>query len=307
MTLTDFPFYFLVAAVIQLLLLIFLKKEKIDSRNLYSLVILFAVQNGIYLAVSIVPQEYEVIVEILVRLFYVASILSMAYFLSYALEISRTKRSRYIYQIEQGVWAVTLCSVILSIFTDEIITGYRSLSFTVTAVQGDSYWVRQIQGILACLTACVVLAGEWAGLRQGAQKSRYLFLLAGYFSFAGSALMAAILMRYGGGTYFAVMFPFATTFFLCSIVYGNIKYRWLSDDQKRVLKKTDMSDEGQLSDIYSGFIEGRYSFTEASEKFDFLLLRHSYDKNDGNMMKAANEIGLARSTLYKKLQKYKLK
>jgi len=306
MALPQFTFYYLIAVLIQIFLLIFMRKEEFGTRYLYSLTVLIIVQNAIYLGVFFIPHSNTLSIEIFVRLFYAASAVSVACFLNYAIEICVIKPGHFARQIENGVWLVSLCIAILSVFSDELIVGYKPLSFTVTAVRGESFWAHQTNGVMAMITACALLYREWSSLQDMAKRKHCLFIFIAYLSIAVCTLTVTMIMRYGYELSFAITYPFSTTLSLCLIVYGNFKYGWISIT-RIAPEQLEISEHDQLTNIFTSYTEGKYSFNETSEKIDLLLLIHAYNKHDGNMMKTAEAMGLGRSTLYKKVQKYKLR
>jgi len=305
MIFSQFTFYYLAAILIQLLILRFIRKEDIGTRYLHALTIFFLVSNAIIFGGFLITRNVMNI-EILVRFYYATSSLSAACLLSHAIEVCNIKRSDFVRKIETGVWLVALCCVILSIFTDEIISGQRPRSFTATAIQGDLYWVFRTQIIMAVITAGVVLVRELSQLRDRARKMHCLFMLIAYLVTIFSVVIITALMHYGIEINFDTTFPFFTTFSLSLIVYGDFKYGWLGSTQP-IQKPHKVSDNDQLGDIFTKYTEGKLSFNEATEQIDLLLVNYAYNKHSGNMLKTAQAIGLGRSTLYKKVQKHKLK
>jgi len=304
---TQFYLYLFVAVLIQASLLLFIRKQGIGTQHLYLLTISYILQNAIFLGIHFISYENVIAIEILVRFFYALSFLSIAYFLSHAIEVCTVKPGGLTQQIENGVWIVALCGAILSIVTDEIITGFRYLLFTVTADQGEIFWIRLTHAILAMLTASVILIKEWVDQTDHTKKKHCLCLIIAYASFALFAVIVTMMMRYGVQISFALAFPFFSTFALCLITYGNFRYGWLTTPINNAPEQLEISEKSQLDNIFTNYTDGKYSFNEASEKIDLLLLMHAYNKHDGNMMKTAEAMGLGRSTLYKKVQKHKLR
>jgi len=77
--------------------------------------------------------------------------------------------------------------------------------------------------------------------------------------------------------------------------------------EKNIPESLETSESDQFNDIFTKYSQGKYTFNETMEKVDLLLLMHAYNKHNGNMMKTAKAMGLGRSTLYKKVQKHKLR
>ena len=299
--------YFLIGVLGDLWLLWFIWAKRIRYRNLYALVISFFSMNLMCLAIIFVPLDSEFLIEMLLRLFYIALFLSAAFFLSFAMQVStKWKERKFFAQIENGIWIVALCGPLLIIYSDEVVQGYRHITHTVTAVQGSNYWVVILHSFMALITAGAVLIIEWINLPPGRQKQRCLFVLTAYLIHIFCALIVVFMMRLGIDITMATTLPLSSIIFVSLIVYAELNYselalEFIEPDQE------SMSDTEKLNDIFNKYTTGVYSFNEATEKLDFLLLMHAYKKHDGNMMKTAKAIGLGRSTLYKKVSKYGLK
>jgi len=303
--------FYSLAVLFQISFLIFIRKEDIRTRYLRSNTILFIGINIVLFVIAITPSESSATLELMIRLFYIVSFLSAACFLSYAIQICVTKgRDDFTKQIENGIWIVALCGSILSILSDEIVQGYKPFAFTITAVQGDNYWLSMLHGVLALLTAATILIKEWLSLSAGDQKRRISFTLIAYLGHILSTVVIVTMMRTGSEITLAITLPFSTTIFLCLVLYADYRYAWDSVPKlaiKAAQKQHKMSENDQLIDIFAKYTAGKYLFNEATEKFDHLLLTHMYNKNQGNMLRTAKEMGLGRSTLYKKVEKHNLK
>ena len=122
-------------------------------------------------------------------------------------------------------------------------------------------------------------------------------------------MIVVALIRTGSEVSLAMTIPFSTSIFLCLVLYAEYKYAWDAVPKlatKETPEQLEMSENEQLLDIFAKYTAGKYLFNEATEKFDRLLLTHMYKKNDGNMLRTAKEMGLGRSTLYRKIEKHNL-
>lgn len=302
-----FSTYFLFAALVEIGLLLFVRAKGVQSQYLYGLLITFISLNLCILGFSMISPENEFIIELLLRLFYVGLFISAGCFLSYGIQVSEaTKELTYTAQIENGVWLVALCGSLLVVFSDEIVQGYRHITHSVTAIQGNNYWIVVVHSQLALLTAGVVLIREWWRLPAGRQRQRCFYALIAYLVHIVCAIIIALIMRFGSDINFSTTFPLSSVISLSLLIFGELKYA----ERKLERMKRDqgeMSDNEMLIDIFDKYEAGAYSFNEATEKVEYLLLIHAYKKHNGNMMRTAEAIGLGRSTLYKKVNKYGLK
>ncbi len=303
--------FFSLAILFQLSFLVFIKKEGIRTQYLRSNIILSIGINIILLIIVITPSGSSVIFELMIRLFYISLFFLSSYFLSYAIKICMTKGvDDFTKKIENGIWMVALCGSILSILTDEIVQGFKPFDFTITAIQGDNYWILVVHGVLAQFTAAAMLIKECLGSPSGGQKRRCSITLIAYLGQIITTMIVFTMMRSGSEITLAITLPFSTTVFLFLILYAEYRYAWDTVpklDPKETEEQLEMSENDQLIDIFAKYTEGKYLFNEASEKFDRLLLTHMYKKNHGNMLKTAKDMGLGRSTLYRKIEKHNLK
>ncbi len=308
MELTQLTLYFLTALLIQALLLIFMKKQDIGTRYLYLLGACFVTSNLTLLATTLTDPSNALALELQLRFRYVLLFVYAACFLSYAMQVCNNIDNNIIRQIENGLWIVAFCGAILSIATDEIVTGYRPLQIGITAIPGSSHWVALLHGLMALITSAVILAREWINLDDEDHKKHLLFTLIAYGTHAIVSASVILMLQYGSEINLTITFPLSATLALSLIVYGNFKFGWHTISKSNaVTQQSEVSEEKQLMDIFTTYVNGDCPFNEATEKFELLLLSHAYGKHDGNMMKTAKAMGLGRSTLYKKIQKYKLK
>ncbi len=308
MDLTQLTLYFLTAILIQALLLIFIKKREIGTGYLIFLGASFIGTNLCLLAMALTDQSNAMAVELLLRFSYVFLFFSAACFLSYALQVCDNIKSSFARQIENGLWVVAFCGAILSVVTDEVVAGYRPIPIGVTAIPGNIHWVALLHGLLALITSAMVLIREWISLEDDNHKRQRLFILTAYISHALISAGVVVMLQYGSEVNLTMTYPISTTLALCLIVYGDYNFGWLTlSKSSTATPRSELSDKHQLNDIFTSYSNGDYSFNEAAEKIELLLITHAYSKHNGNMMKTAEAMGLGRSTLYRKMQKYKLK
>jgi len=170
MTILQFTLYGSIAVLIQSILLVIMKRGGVGTLYLYLLIIFHVIQITILIFTYLIPAESAISLEILVRLFHALSMCSCACFLSHAIEICTLKPGGFIRRLESAVWIATFCCAILSIFTDEIVKGFKPVMNTVTAIHGDYFWVRPFQDILTILTASLILFREWLSLNSDPLK-----------------------------------------------------------------------------------------------------------------------------------------
>ncbi len=302
---------FSLAVIFQLSFLAFIRKKDISTRYLRSNIILSIGINIILFIVAITPSGGSAILELMVRLFYVSLFFLSSCFLSYAINTCMTQGiDDFTKKIENGIWIVALCGSILSVFTDEIVQGYKPFAFTITAIQGDNYWRLMVHGVLAQFTAAAILIRQRLSLPSGGQKRRYSITLIAYLGQIISTMIVVTMMQIGLEISLATTLPFTTTIFLYLILYAEYRYAWDTVPKlttKETPEQLEMSENDQLIEIFAKYTAGKYLFNEATEKIDRLLLTHMYNKNQGNMLRTARDMGLGRSTLYRKIEKHNLK
>ncbi len=297
--------YFL-AIFFSIFLLVYVRKAKLKTRFLFALIALFTALNITQLSIILIGHNDTFTVKLLGRLFYALLAFHGSVFFSYAIKVSSAKVSDLVHQIENGLWLTAFCIAVLSLLTDEIVKGFIPFSFTLTTVEGDNYWVALVHGFLASIAAVFILAQDWLKLRYEVHRGRSTLLLLAYAVHIFSLMFVVVLLRYGIEINVLMVYPYSSTFCLALVVYGEHKYR-LNTTHSVSTKQNEKTAYDQLVSIFTKYSEGTYTFNETSEKLDHLLITYQYDKHNGNIMQTAKAMGLGRSTLYKKMQKHKIK
>jgi len=243
MTILQFTLYGSIAVLIQSILLVIMKRGGVGTLYLYLLIIFHVIQITILIFTYLIPAESAISLEIICTL----------------------KPGGFIRRLESAVWIATFCCAILSIFTDEIVKGFKPVMNTVTAIHGDYFWVRPFQGILTILTASLILFREWLSLNSDPLKKHCLFLLTSYSCYTSLVVGVVYLMKAEIHIGFSMLFPLGSTFSLSLIVYGGFKYGWVSVENTDKLQYQDSYKE-QLNDIFDSYVKEELSFNKATDK-----------------------------------------
>ncbi len=311
MEFSHFFLYYLIAFAIQVLLFLYLRKASIRTPFLYSLFGALFVSGLIQMSMFLMPESQQISHEIGMRLFYAVTFIVFACVISYAFAACEIEIGDFTSRVELAIWLVAFCGAILSLVSDEIISGAKPLSFSVTAIRGKSYWLFQLHVFFILIVTMALVALAFIKAESSVGRKRSMFVLIAYAPFAICTAILMIALRYGSEINMPMIFPFFSTMTIVVIVYGEYVHSVkLNDSDKKISVYTQehiSSANDKLITIFNNYKLGEVSFTQASEQIDYLLLSYMYDKHNGNMMRTAQAMGLGRSTLYKKVQKHKLK
>lgn len=299
-----------IALLIKVAIFVFVKRAGIKTQHLYGFLVMFAVHNICELGVLLTPPDQAAMISVGMRMYYAATFLLASYGLTCVLKIAMVSDDDGTKFIEKAIWLGALSGAVLSVLTDTIAKGYIQLSYTATVLKGLAYWLFQLNNSIALLTILFVLAREAFYGATKAQRVRCLRMLIAFFPMIVASLSILGLMQYGYQISAAMVIPFASTWFLITLVYSEREHRLT--EIRRMIPGTQESKErselnkvkASMHQVFSDFAVGDASFTETTDRIDSLLLAYSYEKYGGNVQQTAKFIGLGRSTLYKKMEKH---
>jgi len=307
-----FVTYYVIAIAAMSYLLYFAKKKTSSSRfflpMITSIICLMLSQTLCIIA----PASQELILDILIRLFYAVCFVSSACILSHALAVLKVEEISFLPKIESSVWFLALFGLILSLASDEIVSGYTfRTTVGITATKGDLYWIFLLQTMLVLIASFG--AALWKSLNPSdmANKPFIRSVLLAYALLLMGCLIMLFAFRYGLLTSVPLLYPLVISLFAIVLIIGELRHQKLSAKEDLLnagssLPQNLTTDE-LLSETLSGYKNGKYTLTQAMERFDYMLVSYTYNKHNGNMSHTAKATGLGRSTLYKKVQKHNLK
>lgn len=235
----------------------------------------------------------------LIRAYYVCSIMVSSYALYYALSLSKfnSKVNTFLFCAIPA-----LCLSLTVLMSNFIIAGASELSYTITALKGNQYWVYPIFLIASMVLTISCLLVNYRNSESPDHEVRNFYALASMTPLLGIPVVVVGLMSVGIAVNATFVFPIASTLFLLILIKGKYSLS-LHRDPRGIVPN---SLESQLATIISQ-ANAQYSFEKISHKelmasIEKAVIQYKYLKNDRNVSRTANSMKIDRSTLYNKFK-----
>lgn len=292
------------ALFIKLTILLVARRAAIKTEYLFAFIATFAVHNvcEIFLFVDAADGAANML---LYRVYYATTFVLVAYACSMGIQIADVRKYPIFKLLERTIWVGSATGVALSLVGGQILAGLSPLSYAYTAVQGPFYWVFQGVSIAALLICILALTKGASSNSSGRTHDRSVMALIAFLPVVLGALTVLALMEAGYNVNGMVVLPFASAIFLCVLVYSEHKHRLT--DLKRLVPGSHQNEvANRLQDLFSSYALGDVGYYPAIEEIESLLVSYVHDKNEGNIMRTADQMQISRSTLYKKMSKYSI-
>lgn len=265
-------------------------------------VLIFCLQNLSEIAVLVNFSEgtYS---DFVIRNFYVCSIAVLAFCLIYVVDSSCSVLFRSLVYCTIGT-AVILSSLI--VLSNSVVAGSLPLSYSVTALQGEHYYLFRVFGLSVCAMILSVLI--WRYVRSSNQEVR-LRAMWTLIALAPPLLItiSVIVLMASGYKVNALLFtPIGSTLFLIITLKSATSLEKINDSRRLQPCSKEKAAATELLAIQSGYLFGKMSHPEAMEKIERALLYYKAKECQGNASKIARSIGIPRSTLYDKASRLKI-
>ena len=300
--------YFLPALIAlfgNLVVIFIARRAGIRTDYLYSLVVIFAVHNVCELLLFFNFSLSNGLTLHFLSAYYAITFVLIAAACSLAFQVAEIKKNDFLYIVEKLIWVGAGIGLFLSLFTNEIVAGVSELSYSSTAIKGESYWLFQLT---SALTAIASAAGLCKGLivaKDSRQKVRCLFMLSAYIPLVLGALTVLFMMNLGFKINATGVLPASIALFIWILVYSERRHR-LTDIRRVVPGTKENKVTQQLQEVFAKYAAGEVGYQDSTNEIESLLLAYSYDKHSGNVLQTAKFMKLGRSTLYKKMQKHNM-
>jgi hypothetical protein len=301
--------YFLIPAVFALIvkIMIFIFAAKTGLRNslLFVFIVTYAIHNVWEITVLLSPYLSNDLSFFIMRIYYVTSFLLTGLACSLALRISEVPKSGYFKKLELVTWVSTSIGILLSLFSNMIITGVEPLTYSMTALRGPAYIFFAASCSLALIIGLTSLIIESLNSDSERQRKRTLGMLIAFTPMVVAAIGVILLMHYNYQINATMVLPITSTLFLVILTWSERKHR-LTGLRHIIPFTHEFRVSNELRDTFNSFAANEISFTDANDKIQTLLLSYSYEKHKGNKKLIAKTLQIPRSTLYTKLDKYKI-
>ncbi len=270
------------------------------SRAFLALLIIMTGSNALEL-VAYYYGDTLLTTEILLKLYYV----SLVCLFALLLQISMLLVNRRL-DLLFGVANFALGAIMIGflLFTDLIITGARSIGYTVTRIPGDFYFLAQAYGIAMIFASVGVCIYGYKAAKYHYAKIQCMYLVVAVFAMCFPIFIAILAMAAGIEITAAVILPIGISFFLLIITYA-LNSDGIYDIRVWILGTVMFRLHTSLHREFMLFKDGKeMSAKERKERNEKRFLIEALIRTDGNQGQAAKNLSISPSSMSIKRKYY---
>lgn len=292
----------LIALITKMWVYVLAKNTKYTPRTFLWLIGFFAVHNLSEFAVISTFSDGNISVYLL-KFYYVAALFSLAYMCIYATSVgSEEKHNTF------NVMAISLAAVLsfLVLSTDLIIGGAVSVGYTVSAIKGSYYYIFQMAALLGFALIFSTLLRRYLSSTDNATQLKCFYAALSLSPVIVISIIVIGMMQAGYQYTGAILLPFSSTFFLLLVVLTE-----KNSDLIRIRYKLPFSNrrasEKQFLAVFRSHMNDELGLSETKAELEKLLIQSALDSSHGNVTRAAEKLGIKRSTFYSILNRLDMK
>lgn len=238
--------------------------------------------------------------EFLLRMYYVGFVGVQAYICFYAVELSRIKQLR---SLSRVIAILAISIVLMAIFSNHIVSGYKEISYSITAIKGDYYWVFQVFTLSSLLCSmCIFVIGYFFAANMQT-KARCVYGLMSVLSIV-LVMVAVIILQILGFKMNAMgILPVATTVFVLITLKTESNHN-LTDILRFVPFSAERRITAAMFNQATDYVAKQQDFTKAMDEFGKTLIEYEFEKTGGNVSETARALKIPRSTLNSMMRRY---
>ncbi len=246
--------------------------------------------------------------EILLRIYYCTTFITSSYVICLSERLSKPKYfSRRVFYILILLINIALISSIL--LTNQIVAGAERISYTISRVKGDYYWIFQTYTLICFIGAPILIGNSIINADNPLEKKRNIVILFSFIPLILTVLLVITLMQIGIKINFSIFLPISTLIFV--IVYLFTENR---NDLFRFLVNIPFSSERAAYKEISGRVIDYISKAQTDEKLSLkemmaeierTFINNALEIKDGNHNLAAELLSISLSTIYRNKEKHK--
>ena len=241
--------------------------------------------------------------DFLMRLYYVCTVLVLAYGFFYLMDEEKFPSQRYISYL---LILMTVLLLFAIFFTDQVVAGAVNLSYTVTAIKGDSYWM--FQGFaFSCLTAWLIcLIKNYRNATSPRGEIKHLYALVGLAPLAIVSISVVALMQMGIHINGTVVVPLASTLFILSVMRGIYYNHGQLDLRATIPFSLELKLSNKMRIAITKYNLDEKSLDDVMDDVEKAFIEYKLLKSNLNISHAAESMRVERSSLYSKLKRLQI-
>lgn len=288
-----------VALLLKLTVVFFARKANESSQLFLCMVMLFALHNVSELLVIMGLLNGQAS-EFLVRTYYAITFFALSHICVYTLNVSNSRVSKPVF-ITLMATAIIFTSFVF--YTDLIVSGVKSIGYTVTAEQGSFYFAFQTYTLGVFVFTLATLTRGYLTATQKAHQAQCLYTIVAILPMILVGFTVMIAMQLGYRISAALVFPVASTIFLLFSLRSE-RMHGITDMGHFFTFSKERLTSNAVSELTNQSLTDRISLKQAKDAFEKRLLEHHLDRFDNNISKTAQALGMKRGTIYSIIKKY---
>jgi len=235
------------------------------------------------------------------KVYYSLTVLTLLSIMIYSLEVSQTKRN-----IASNLIIVASALLTVSIlFSNKIIAGNYSISYSSTAIKGPFYALFQAYGVIGLLTIVTILLNGYKTATTHLTQIRCAYILLAFSPLILSCFLVLAMMSVGIMINATIILPITISVFLFIIIKGESIHK-LTDLRRFMPFSPERKTSQEIMELYSSYAQDEISYRDCMAEIEKQLVLHKYSKSDNNASATAKSMGMPRSSLYSIFNRLKI-
>ena len=293
----------LVALLSKLWIYALAKNTRNTSQTFLWLLLFFAIHNlSEFLLIS---QFFDgKISDLLLELYYVAAIFSVAYMYVFSSSVANRDTAHKLDNLIVLVIALVTSAFVIS--SDLIVAGTMPAKYAVTAIKGSYYFIFQFIAISGFALTLYTLTRRYLTVHDSNVQLRCFYAIIALSPIIITSLIIIIMMRMDYPYTAVVLIPLSTTLFLALSILTQKHNDLMSISHRLPFSSTRLAEKEFLT-IFRSHMDGKIGLVETKSALEKVLIQSALDKSHGNVTHAANKLMIKRSTLYSIVNRLEMK
>jgi len=270
-----------------------------DTKGFISLISIFAMHNLCEFIAYLHFLDGRAM-DLILRSYYVTTIFLILYVVLYAIEICNFKLWKPVLQLMYAGTAA-FCLVIVS--TNLIVAGADPIGYAVTAVQGPYYLIFKIFVAAAFSATFAILYAGYKSAKDSLLANRVLCVFIALCPIFILGFVSVVTLSFGAKINAAGILPLCTTFFVWAMIANESRHR-LTDLRRFLPLSPERHTTTAIIATVDEYLVDGIGLNEAEARLKKIMVEYKIGKNDHNVTRAADQMGVNRTTLHAWLKKY---
>lgn len=283
-----------IALLIKLFVLGASHQNRKTSTVFFTMVLLFACHNiaevlGFFNYLNGVGHDQ------VIRWYYLMTVASLTAIVAYARHVSdMEKTSKLLMSGIMGI-SVILCAFLM--FSDLVVAGSKPIGYTLTAVEGNYYWLFKLFSLISYIVVAWFLVTGYRRSESHKTQIQCGYTLLAFSPLFVMSMVIIALMSNGVEVNASALLPLATAGFLLITLMSERKHG-LTDVRQYVPFSLERITSRKILNIFSSYAKDEMNYRDSMAELEKLMVIHKHEKHDGNVSSTAVSMDIPRSSLY---------